>query len=148
MARSIIAVIASYVLMFVLTFIIFSGLYMVLRADGSFKPGTFESSNVWMGAAFVASFVIAVIAGFVCAAIARGGKAPLVLAIVVFVLGLVLAIPSLMAKKTNAGLVRGAGDVPMMEAMQKAQEPDWAPFALPFIGAAGVLIGARLKRRS
>ena len=147
MARSIIAVIASYVLMFVLTFIIFSGLYMVLRADGSFKPGTFESSNLWMGTAFGASFVIAVIAGLVCAAIARGGKAPLILAIVVFVLGLLLAIPSLVAKRTNAGLVR-SGDVPMMEAMQKAQEPDWAPFALPFIGAAGVLIGAKLKRRS
>jgi hypothetical protein len=50
------------------------------------------------------------------------------------------------AKRTNAGLVR-VGDVPMMEAMQKAQEPDWAPFALPFIGAAGVLIGGKLKRR-
>jgi len=146
MARSILAVIASYVLMFVLTFITFSCMYMVLRADGSFKPGTFESSNLWMGTAFVASFVIAVIAGFVCAAIARGGKAPLVLAIVVFVLGLLLAVPSLVAKRTNAGLVR-AGDVPMMEAMQKAQEPDWAPFALPFIGAAGVLIGGKLKRR-
>ena len=146
MARSIIAVIASYILMFVLTFITFSCMYMVLRADGSFKPGTFESSNLWMGTAFVASFVIAVIAGFVCAAIARGGKAPLVLAIVVFVLGLLLAVPSLVAKRTNAGLVR-VGDVPMMEAMQKAQEPDWAPFALPFIGAAGVLIGGKLKRR-
>jgi lysylphosphatidylglycerol synthetase-like protein (DUF2156 family) len=148
MARSIIAVIASYVLMFALTFLIFSCMYMVLGADGSFKPGTFESSNLWMGIAFLASFVIAVIAGFVCAAIARGGKAPLVLAIIVFVLGLVLAIPSLVAKKANAGLVRSSGSVPMMEAMQKAQEPNWAPFALPFIGAAGVLIGAKLKKRS
>jgi len=101
---------------------------------------------LWMGTAFVASFVIAIIAGVVCAAIARGGKAPLILALVVFILGLLLAIPSLMAKRTNAGLVR-SGDVPMMEAMQKAQEPDWAPFVLPFIGAAGVLIGARLKRQ-
>jgi lysylphosphatidylglycerol synthetase-like protein (DUF2156 family) len=147
MARPIIAVIASYLLMFVLTFIIFSGMWMVLGADGSFKPGTFESSMVWTATALVASFVIAVIAGLVCAAIARGGKAPLVLAIIVFVLGLVLAIPSLVAKRTNAGLVRSGGDVPMFEAMQKAQEPDWAPFALPFIGAAGVLIGAKLKRR-
>jgi hypothetical protein len=146
MARSILAVIASYILMFILTFITFSCMYIVLRADGSFKPGTFESSNLWMGTAFVASFVIAVIAGFVCAAIARGGKAPLVLAIVVFVLGLLLAVPSLVAKRTNAGLIR-VGDVPMMEAMQKAQEPDWAPFALPFIGAGGVLIGGKLKRR-
>jgi lysylphosphatidylglycerol synthetase-like protein (DUF2156 family) len=147
MARSIIAVVASYLLMFVLTFIIFSGMWMVLGADGSFKPGTFESSTLWTATALVASFVIAVIAGVVCAAIARGGKAPLVLAIIVFVLGLVLAIPSLVAKRANAGLGRTSGDISMFEAMQLAQEPDWAPFSLPFIGAAGVLIGAKLKRR-
>lgn len=146
MVRSIVAVIASYLLMFVLTFLTFTCAYMVLRADGSFKPGSFQSSNRWIAMAFGASFVIAVIAGLVCAAIARGGKAPLVLAIVVFALGLLLAIPSLLAKRTNAGLVR-SGDVPMMEAMQKAQEPDWVPFTLPFIGAAGVLVGGKLKRR-
>jgi hypothetical protein len=146
MARSILAVIASYILMFVLTFCAFTGVYMVLRADGSFKPGSFEASNRWIAIAFVVNFIVAVIGGLVCAAIARGGKAPLVLALVVFVLGLLLAIPSLVAQKTNAGLVR-SGDVPMMDAMQKAQEPVWVPFTFPFIGAAGVLIGGKLKRR-
>jgi len=89
---------------------------------------------------------VAVIGGLICAAIAKGGKAPAVLAIVAFVLGLLLAYPSLVAQKKNAGLVR-SGDVPMMEAMQKAQEPVWMPFLFPFVSAAGVLIGGRLKRR-
>jgi len=146
MARSIIAVIASYIIMFVLTFCAFTGVYMVLRADGSFNPGTFEASSLWIAIAFGVNFVVAVIGGLICAAIARGGKAPLVLAIVVFVLGLLLAIPSLVAQKTNAGLVR-SGDVPMMEAMQKAQEPVWVPFTFPFVGAIGVLIGGKLKRQ-
>ena len=146
MARSIIAVIASYIIMFVLTFCAFTAVYIVLRADGSFKPGTFEASSLWIGIAFGVNFIVALIGGLICAAIARGGKAPLVLAIVVFVLGLLLAIPSLMAQKTNVGLVR-SGDVPMMEAMQKAQEPVWVPFTFPFVGAIGVLIGGRLKRR-
>jgi len=146
MARAIIAVITSYILMFVLTFLAFTCVYMVLRADGSFRPGSFAASNRWITIAFGVSFGVAVIGGLICAAIARGGKAPVVLAIVAFVLGLLLAIPSLMAQKQNVGLVR-SGDVPMMEAMQKAQEPIWMPFLFPFVSAAGVLIGGRLKRR-
>jgi hypothetical protein len=46
------------------------------------------------------------IGGLVCAIIAKGGKAPTILALVVFVLGLLLAIPSLMAQTANANLVR------------------------------------------
>ena len=147
MARSIIAVIVSYVIMFILTFCAFTGVYMVLHADGSFKPGSFEASNLWIGIAFGVNFIVAIIGGLICAAIAKGGRAPVALAVVVFVLGLLLAIPSLMAQKTNAGLVR-VGDVPMMEAMQKAQEPPWVPFTFPIVGAIGVLIGGRLKRRA
>ena len=147
MARSIIAVIVSYIIMFILTFCAFTGVYMVLHADGSFKPGSFEASNLWIGIAFGVNLIVAIIGGLICAAIAKGGRAPVALAVVVFVLGLVLAIPSLIAQKTNAGLVR-VGDVPMMEAMQKAKEPPWVPFTFPIVGAIGVLIGGRLKRRA
>jgi len=147
MARSIIAVIVSYIAIFALTFLAFTCMYMVLHADGSFKPGGFEASKRWLLGAFVVNFVVAVIGGFICAAIARGGKAPLALAIVLFVLGLVLAIPSLIAQKANVDL-RRRGEVPMFEAMQKAHEPTWVPFTFPIVGAAGVLVGAKLKRRS
>jgi len=144
MIRAILAVIVSYVLMFVLIFLAFTGVYLVLRADGAFKPGSFEASSTWIAIAFVVNFVVAVIGGMVCAAIARGGKAPIALAAVVFVLGLLLAIPSLMVQKADA--VR-AGDVPMFEAMQKAKEPPWVPLTFPIVGAIGVLIGGKLKRR-
>src|SRR6266498_3823595 len=132
MARAIIAVIVSYIIMFVLTFCAFTGVYMVLRGDGSFKPGSFAASNRWIAIAFVVNFVVAVIGGLICAAIAKGGKAPLALAAVVFVLGLLLAIPSLMVPKADAVRV---GEVPMFEAMQKAKEPPWVPLTFPIVGA-------------
>ena len=146
MLRAILAVIVSYLLMFVLLFVAFSCLYLVLGADGAFKPGTYEASNQWIAIAFIINVIVAIIAGWICAAMARGGKAPLALAAVVFVLGLLLAIPSLVARSDNSNTVR-SGDVPMMEAMQKAKEPPWVPLLFPFVGAAGVLIGAKLKRR-
>ena len=147
MARSIISVVVSYVVIFALTFLAFTCMYMVLHADGSFKPHTFESSKRWLAAAFVINFVVAVIGGLICAAIAKGGKAPIALAIVLFVLGLLLAYPSLMAQRANVGLVR-KGEVPMMEAMQKAHSPTWVPFTFPIVGAVGVLVGSKLRRRS
>ncbi|MFS8084400.1 MAG: hypothetical protein ACMG6H_02135 [Acidobacteriota bacterium] len=145
MLRAIVAVIVSYILMFVLIFLSFTCVYYILGAAGSFKPGSFAASNRWIAIAFVVNFVVAVIGGLICATIAKGGKAPIALAAVVFVLGLLLAVPSLMVPKTDA--VR-AGEVPMFEAMQKAKEPLWAPLALPFVGAIGVLVGGKLKRRS
>jgi hypothetical protein len=70
-----------------------------------------------------------------------------ILAIVVFALGLLLAIPALMAHKQNAGEVR-TGNVSQTEAMTKAIEPVWVPFTFPIIGAVGVLLGGKLKRGS
>lgn len=147
MARSIIGVIVGYVTMFVLVFATFTGVFLLMGTDWSFKPNSFEASNAWITMSLVANLVIGVIGGLVCALIARGGKAPMVLAIVVFVLGLLLAIPSIMAHQKNAGEVR-TGNVTQMEAMQKANEPVWVPFTFPFVGAIGVLIGGRLKRRN
>ena len=144
MLRAILAVIASYVLMFVLIFLTFTGVYFVLGAGGAFKPGSFAASNRWIAIAFVVNFVVAVMGGLICAAIAKGGKAPIALAAVVFVLGLLLAIPSLMVQKADAVRI---GEVPMFEAMQKAKEPPWVPFTFPIVGAIGVLIGGKLKRR-
>jgi len=68
------------------------------------------------------------------------------LAIVVFVLGLLLAIPSVIAHRTNPNEVR-VGAVSNMEAMQKAKEPIWVPFTFPIIGVVGVLVGSRLRRK-
>lgn len=145
MLRAILAVIISYVVMFVLAFIGFASAYLIVGPEVAFKPGIYEAATTWVGIAFVINIVDALIGGFVCALIAKGGKAPVALAIVVIALGLVVAFADLNKGKMNAGLVR-TGQTPQLEAIQKAYWPVWVPFAFPFTGAIGVLIGAKLKR--
>jgi hypothetical protein len=145
MGRSVVAVIVAYISMFILNFLAFVGLYAVVGPAHAFKPGLYLASNRWIAMSAVAIFITAIIAGLICVAIARGGKAPLGLAIVIIVIGVVLGIPAVMKHRANEHLVR-VGGVPSMEAAQKAYWPNWAPFLFPFISAAGALVGARLKR--
>ena len=147
MARSIIGVIVGYVTMFILNFAVFVGVYAVIGPNNAFKPHRFLASNRWILMSFVATFITAIVAGLICALIAKGGKAPLVLAILIIVLGLLLAVPAVMKGKANADMIR-LGDVPSMEAAQKAYWPIWVPFTLPVIQGIGALIGGKLKRRS
>lgn len=74
----------------------------------------------------------------------RGSSAK-VLALLVVVLGVLMAIPSV-TSKVDPG--PRTGDVSNLEAMQKAQQPTWLSFLNPFIGAAGVLIAMRGHRTS
>ena len=145
MLRAILAVVVSYAVMVVLAFIGFACAFLIVGPEIVFKPGLFEASTTWIGIAFAINIVDALIGGLVCALIARGGKAPLALAIVVIALGLVVAFADMNKGKLNAGLPR-ASDTPQLEAIQKAYWPVWVPFAFPFTGALGVLIGAKLRR--
>ena len=115
MGRSIIAVIASYIAMFVLNLIAFVGLYLMIGTDNAFRPRSYLASNRWIAISFGIIFVTAIISGLICAVIAKGGKAPLALAVVVIVLGLLLAVPSVIKHQRNASLVR-TGNVSSAEA--------------------------------
>ncbi len=48
MLRVVIAVIVGYAVMAFLVFATFSLLYLMLGADGAFRPGTFEPSTTWV----------------------------------------------------------------------------------------------------
>ena len=146
MGRAIVAVVASYVAMLVLAFVAFTCAYLIVGPEAAFKPAMYEASTTWIAIAFVINIVDALVGGFICALIARGGKAPLVLAIVVTMLGLVIAFGDSKKRSANIGVVR-AGNTRQMEAIQKAYWPAWVPFAFPFTAAAGVLIGGKLKKR-
>jgi hypothetical protein len=145
MLRAILAIVISYVVMFVLAFIAFACAFLILSPEVVFKPGVYEASPTWIGVAFVINIVDALIGGLICALIAKGGKAPFALAVVVIFLGLVVAFADKNKWEMNAGLARLA-NAPQLEAIQKAYWPVWVPFAFPLTGAMGVLIGARLKR--
>ena len=146
MARAIIGVIVGYVVMFILNFIGFVCLYAVIGPEQAFRPHLYLASNRWIAITAAIIFVTGAIAGLICAAIARGGKAPVALAVLVVVLGVLLAIPALAKARANAGMARPA-QITQMEAAQNAYWPNWAPFTFPFISAIGVLIGGKLKRR-
>lgn len=147
MLRSVLAVIVAYILMFVLQVATFMTVYTVMGADWSFQPASYHASTAWTVMQFVVILVIAIIGGFICAAIAKGGKAPLALAAVVLVLGFGLALSSTVLRPADKNEVR-TGNVANMEAMSKARHPLWVVFLGPVIAATGVVIGGKLKRRS
>lgn len=147
MVRSIIAVIVSYISMFVLNLLGFVGLYAIVGPSQAFRPRLYLASNRWILMGVAVMFVSGIIVGLICAAIARGRKATLALAGLILVVGLLLAIPSIMKSRANAGMVR-VGDVTSMEAMEKASWPVWAPLVFPFVSAVGALVGGKLKKRN
>ena len=147
MIRSVLAVIFAYILMFILQVASFMTIYSLMGADWSFEPASYQATMRWTVMQFVVIFITAAIAGLVCALIAGGGKAPLALAAVVLVLGFGLGALSIALRPTDTHEVR-TGNVPQMEAMNKARHPLWVVFLGPVIGATGVVIGGKLKRRS
>jgi fatty acid desaturase len=145
MLRSVLAVIVGYIVMFILQVAAFMTIYTLVGADWSFKPGSYQASTRWTVMQFAVIFVTALIAGLICAAIARGGKAPLALAAVVLVLGFLLAVLSTTLRPADTHELR-AGNVPNMEAMNKARHPTWVVFLGPVVAAVGVVVGGKLRR--
>jgi peptidoglycan biosynthesis protein MviN/MurJ (putative lipid II flippase) len=147
MVRSVIAIIVGYIVMFILQVAAFMTIYTLVGPDWSFKPASFQASTRWTVMQFVVILVTCIIAGVVCAVIAKGGRAPMTLAGVVLVLGLTLAALSTALRPADTHEVR-TGNVPNMVAMSKARHPMWVVFLGPVIGAVGIAIGGKLKRRS
>ena len=75
MVRSIVAVIVSYIAMFVLNFLGFVSLYAIVGPAHAFRPRLYLASNRWIAMGVAVMFVSGIIAGLICAAIARGRKA-------------------------------------------------------------------------
>lgn len=79
MVRKILGVIIGYVAMSVFVVTTFILALLVLGPDGAFKPGEFAPSNLWIAISFVLGFAGAVLAGLVCALIAKSSKPVMVL---------------------------------------------------------------------
>jgi hypothetical protein len=142
MLRSVLAVIVSYIAMFILYFAVFTAAYLALGTDRVFEPNTYVVSPLWLTLAAVISFCGAIVAGYICAAMSKSMGVCQMLAVIVLVLGLLLCIPAIRADRTPR---LRAGDVPNMEAMHQAQAPVWMHLLSPVIGAVGVLLGSRMK---
>ncbi|MFQ5889640.1 MAG: hypothetical protein ACE5JR_06265 [Gemmatimonadota bacterium] len=144
--RTVGSVVLGYVVIFALVFITFSLAYGILGADGAFRPGSYEISGLWIAVSIALGFIAAGVGGFVCLAVGRTPRAPKFLAALVLGLGLLMAIPAFAPSDEASPKAREA-DVGNIEAMQNSEQPAWLALFNPVIGAAGVLAGARLKKR-
>lgn len=145
MVRKIIGVICGYITMASFIFISFTILYLILGAERSFEPGTYQASSVWIILSTVLGLIAAIIGGFVCVLIAKERKAAFWLAGIVLVLGIILAVPQLNPTEEELNKVR-EGDVDNMEAMENAKQPQISLILNPIIGAVGVIAGSRIKK--
>ena len=145
MLRSILAIIASYAVMFVFFFAVFTGCYLALGPERAFQPDSYEVSMVWIVVALVVSLLGSMFGGYLCSAISRNMRTCQVFAFIVFFLGLLACIPA-MKRDPDSPNVR-AGEVENLQAMQLAVTPMWVHFLTPVVSAAGVIVGARMKRR-
>lgn len=143
MIRSILSVVAAYIAMAIFMFLTFTGLYAVLGAEGSFKPGVYDVSTAWIIGSVILGFIATAIGGYVAVMISRNHAAALWFGAVVLVITLLVGIVAL--QKGNPHETR-AGNVPNMEAMQKAQNPTWLNFLVPFTGFVGALAGGRMRK--
>ncbi len=138
------AVIVGYMVMFAVVFVTFSIAFLMMGTNGAFAEGSYDVTVLWLVVSFVLGLIAAVAGGFVCAAVAKGSKAPLALAGLVLVLGLLMALPVLTASDDGQPLIREA-DVSTFDAMQQAKQPPWVALANPFVAVIGVLLGAKLR---
>lgn len=145
MLKSILAIIASYIAMFIFMFAAFTGCYFALGAEGTFQTDSYEVTTVWIALTVVVCLLAGIIGGFLCAAISKSKRTCQVFAFIVFFIGLLACfIPAM--KRNHAPNVR-AGEVSNTEAMRLAVSPMWLHLLTPVLSAAGVLLGARMKGR-
>jgi hypothetical protein len=139
MLRKIGAVIAGYLAMFLVVFVCFTGAYLAMRAERAFQPGSYEVSSLWLVVWFVVSLAAAIAGGKVCAWVGKSPGAIISLAVIVFLLGIVSALPAL---KPSTGEPKPRTSSPSnVEAMMNAKQPKWVLFLTPVIGVVGVLAG-------
>jgi undecaprenyl pyrophosphate phosphatase UppP len=143
MVRTILAVIVAYIAMSLVVMVCFTSLQFGLGTEKVFRPASYESSTLFNMVGLLVTVVAGVVGGLVAAAIAKNPRGPLSLAILIIAVGLLMAFLNL--SKPDPG--PRAGDISPMEAAMKARQPDWYSFSIPFLGAAGVMIGGRLKKR-
>ena len=146
MLKSILAIIVSYVAMFVIFMAIFTCLYFLLGVERVFQADSYEVSMLWIALTVVIGLLVSIFAGFLCAAISKSWRTCQVFALIIFVLALIQCVSALRRNNPDAPNIR-AGEVGMFDAMSLAVTPMWLHFVNPMLSGAGVLIGARIKRR-
>ncbi len=143
MAKKIIGFIAGYIAMAIFLFVTFTILYMILGADGSFKPSSFHISTTWAVFSIILTFLGAIDGGLVCMLIAKHKGTVLVLAAFVLIVGISSAIPKISTTAVGSDQIR-VGYVSNIQAMRNAIQPISVLLINPVISAVGIFLGGSL----
>ena len=144
MLKSILAIIVSYVAMFIFLFAAFTGCYFALGAEGTFQTDSYNVTTIWIALTMVVCLLAGIIGGLLCAVISKNPRTCQIFAFIVLFLGLLACIPAI--QRSDAPNTR-AGEVSNFEAMGLAVSPMWVHLLTPVVSAVGVLLGSRLKGR-
>lgn len=135
------AVVLGYVAMALAVFAGLTAAYLLMGADGAFRPDSYDVSLLWVVTSVVVSFAAALLGGWLARRIGRNTTAPRALAALVAVLGLGMAVAAAFNAPDDPGVRTGVVDT--FAAMQQARTPLWMMLLNPVIGALGVLWGGR-----
>jgi hypothetical protein len=145
MLKSIVAIIVSYLVVFVLFSAVFVGLYFVLGVERVFQPDSYEVSTLWLGLTLVGSLLGWMFGGWLCVKISKSLRTGQVFALLVFVATAITCLSQL-SRESEGPNVR-AGEVSFVETLGREVTPRWFHFVNPVVSLVGVLAGVRMKRR-
>src|SRR6476646_5079559 len=137
MIRSILAMVAGYIVLSIFFFVAFIGVYSLLGVDFVFKPESYAVTPLWWVFSAVIGLVGSALAGYVCAAISKSMRVCQIFAGVVFVILILFCIPKM---RDSTPRFR-SGPVSTMDAMRMTQMPIWMHVVNPVLSALGVILG-------
>lgn len=145
MLKTILGVIVGYIGYSAALFILFSGLYLLLGATGSFQEGNYDLTMSWLLPSIVVFFVGGAIASTICGLISSHARSSLIMGVVILVMGILIAISQIAG---DPGVtVRESADVGVMDAMGKAHGPIWSHFVNAIAGFLGAVSGGNLFKK-
>ena len=143
MLRSILGIIVGYAAISLFFFAAFACVYFGLGVERIFQSDSYQVSSLWLVVSAAISLVGSMLGGYVCAAISGSKRTCELFAAIVLIILVLFCIPKMRDPNPH---VR-AGDVSYMDAMRLTQMPLWMHVLTPVLGAVGVLLGARMKKR-
>ena len=137
---SFLAVVVGYLGTALIVMVTFSLAYLILGAEGSYQPDSWNVSMTWVVLSIVVGLGAAWTGGRICIWIAGNHVAPKYLVALIVVLGVVSAM------MTNQGDVDTIRTVTpsIMEAMSYSVQPAWLTWLNPVLGGVGVAMGSGL----
>jgi hypothetical protein len=137
MVRSILSVLAGYVTLAVLVMAGFAIAFV--KPEVAFHGDSLTVAPAWLAYTLVLSLIAAAVGGWVCRRVARSHRPVIGLAVLVLAVG----VGSALVNRARPEPESSAADVATR--LQQARQPDWYAFTLPVLGAAGVLLGGRVR---